>query len=689
MRVLSWNCRGLARAPTIRTLRALNRLHRPEIIFLSETKVHAQRIRFVLNQIGFPFWLQIPPIGSKGGLCIAWKYGVDIEPIQHDSNHISCLVYSDPPHSPWLLTCVYAPHTYQMRSDFWEFLSNIGNSFGGPWLLLGDFNSILSPAEKFGGRPFGSLSHRLFEDFVHSNALIDLGFNGNKFTWSNHRQGHVNIRERLDRGLANNDWVHLFPNSLINIIPASNSDHCPLLLSTVGTYQDLPKPFRFEAFWTRDHTSHEVVANTWLMDVPGSPAFSVSRKWKSTKSALKEWNHRHFGRIQSCIKKLMSDINVIQSKPHSISNASIEQNLQAELQEQLLRVEILWKQKSRELWLTCTDLNTKFFHASTVCRRRYNSLTFIKAYDGTVLNSRENIGAYIVDHFSKLFSSTGPLLDDSLSDLFKPVITDEENSDLCNIPDEREIYDAIVNLGLNKAPGPDGMTGLFYKSYWPIVKLSVIASVQSFFRGGFLLKEFNHTNIALIPKIDNPSQVHHYRPISLINFNYKIISKILSNRFKPLLHKIISPTQSAFLKGRSIQDNTVLAHELFHSMKKKKGNGGLMALKLDMEKAFDCMEWDFLIRLLTLLGFNSTWTQWIKQCISTSSFSIMMDGSPYGNFSPSRGLRQGDPLSPFLFILGSEALSRIIFKEENSGNLHGIRIARRSPVVSIFYSLMT
>jgi hypothetical protein len=100
--------------------------------------------------------------------------------------------------------------------------------------------------------------------------------------------------------------VHLFPNSLINIIPASNSDHCPLLLSTAGTYQDLPKPFRFEAFWTRDHTNHEVVAKAWLMDVPGSPTFLVIRKWKSTKSALKEWNHRHFGRIQSCIKKLMS-----------------------------------------------------------------------------------------------------------------------------------------------------------------------------------------------------------------------------------------------------------------------------------------------------------------------------------------------------------------------------------------------
>jgi hypothetical protein len=161
-----------------------------------------------------------------------------------------------------------------------------------------------------------------------------------------------------------------------------------------------------------------------------------------------------------------------------------------------------------------------------------------------------------------------------------------------------------------------------------------------------MLKEFNHTDIALIPKIDNPSSVHHFRPISLINFNYKIISKILSNRFKPLIHKIISPTQSAFLKGRSIHNNTILAHEGFHTMKQKKGNGGLMALKLDMEKAFDSMEWNFLLKIFKLLGFNPIWINWISQCLSTSSFSILLDGAPYVKFVPMRGLRQGDPLSP-------------------------------------------
>jgi hypothetical protein len=205
-----------------------------------------------------------------------------------------------------------------------------------------------------------------------------------------------------------------------------------------------------------------------------------------------------------------------------------------------LREEVLWKQKSRELWLSCTDLNTQFFHASTACRRRYNSISCLLSVDGSSISGRENIGSYLVNHFSSLFSSTHPYFDTSFDDLVGNVIIVDENVQLCIIPEEGEIFSAISDLGLNKAPGSDGMTGLFYKSYWPIVKHNVIASVQSFFQWGYLLKEFNHTNIALIPKMDNPSMVHHFRPISLTNFNYKIISKILSNRLKPLLHKIVS-----------------------------------------------------------------------------------------------------------------------------------------------------
>lgn len=169
--------------------------------------------------------------------------------------------------------------------------------------------------------------------------------------------------------------------------------------------------------------------------------------------------------------------------------------------------------------------------------------------------------------------------------------------------------------------------------------------------------------------------VNQFRPISLCNVVYKIISKILAARLKPLLHKLIYPLQAAFVPNRTIQENDILVHEIFHTMKEKQGRGGLMAIKIDMEKAYDKMSCPrpngrayfitlyFILRVMECFGFSPQWIQWISQCMSTVSYSIMLNGSPYGFFVPSRGLRQGDPLSPFLFIIGMEVLTRIIMRE--------------------------
>jgi hypothetical protein len=182
MKILAWNCRGLARGPTICALRALIRAQHPDLLFLSKTKVLCSRFQPSLFGLGFSAWLEVPPSGLQGGLYMAWKHGVDVELVRINKNCISCLVFSEPSQNPWLLSGVYAPHTSQRRSDFLSFLSNLGNSFGDAWLLLGDFNSILSSSKKSGGCDFGSSSHGNFVDFVHSNALVDLGFVGNKFT---------------------------------------------------------------------------------------------------------------------------------------------------------------------------------------------------------------------------------------------------------------------------------------------------------------------------------------------------------------------------------------------------------------------------------------------------------------------------------------------------------------------------
>jgi hypothetical protein len=166
---------------------------------------------------------------------------------------------------------------------------------------------------------------------------VDLGYSGNLFTWSNKHKGHFNIKERLDRGLSNHRWIHLFPNAKISHLPALDSDHNPLLFSTLGDFPSLPKPFKFEAFWVKDISSHSVIANAWNSPFNGSAPFALSKKIKASKVALKIWNSQHFGNIRHNIKKLLVKLNRIQCSPVNEDSQTKEDQIQLALEKELIR----------------------------------------------------------------------------------------------------------------------------------------------------------------------------------------------------------------------------------------------------------------------------------------------------------------------------------------------------------------
>ena len=257
------------------------------------------------------------------------------------------------------------------------------------------------------------------------------------------------------------------------------------------------------------------------------------------------------------------------------------------------------------------------------------------------------------------------------------------NAKLICPPTPIEVKEAIFSIHADKAPGLDGFSANFFQSNWKSVGPDIVKEIWEFFETGKLPARINETHIHLIPKVKSPRTVAEYRPIALCNVYYKIISKILTRRLQPLLGSIISENQSAFVKGRAISDNVLITHEVLHFLKSSKAEKRCsMAVKTDMSKAYDRLEWSFIQLVMQRLGFHPRWISLVMQCVSSVTYSFLINGLSRGRVSPSRGIRQGDPLSPYIFIMCSEVLSGLCNRAHEDDTMVGVRVARGSPQVN-------
>lgn len=204
----------------------------------------------------------------------------------------------------------------------------------------------------------------------------------------------------------------------------------------------------------------------------------------------------------------------------------------------------------------------------------------------------------------------------------------------------KEVKKAVFEMNPSKSPGLDGMNGFFYQHFWEIIGEKITGMVAGFFRTGRLDPEMNRTNICLIPKNIRAKRLLEIRSISLGKVAYRIIANVLTNRIKEVLPSIISKTQAAFVNGRLISDNILTAHEMLHCLKtKNKCSEEFIAVKTDISKAFDRVEWSFLDLLLRVLGFPEEWRKLVLTCVSTVSYQVLINGNPHGSIKPSRGIR--------------------------------------------------
>lgn len=234
---------------------------------------------------------------------------------------------------------------------------------------------------------------------------------------------------------------------------------------------------------------------------------------------------------------------------------------------------------------------------------------------------------------------------------------------------EDEVWDTIKNMPLDKAPGPDGFTDRFYRTCWQTIKNDIMLAIGALHGGESRhLHLLNSAFMVLIPKKEDADSVGDYRPISLVHSFAKLVTKIMANRLAPRLHSLVSVNQSAFVKGRCIHDNFMLVQQMAKFLHRQ-GTPRVM-LKLDITKAFDTVSWAFLLEVLIHLGFGGRWRTLLCNLLSTSSTRVMLNGIPGDYIRHHRGLRQGDPLSPMLFIIVMDVLTALVTKAEELGALH-------------------
>nr|CAD1819928.1 unnamed protein product [Ananas comosus var. bracteatus] len=565
-----------------------------------------------------------------------------------------------------MISNVYGPTTASLRAEFFLELRSLNSFTPGPWTMVGDFNVLLSVVDKNG--PTSNIADILkFREVVHDLGLVDLPILNRAFTWTNGRGAPT--LERLDRALISTNWMLTFPRSTLRALPRPRSDHTPLVLSAF-TFIPSSNLFRFETFWLRHPAISEVVSTAWNSTLPSSnPVNLFSFKLQSVQSALRKWSAGLSLRLQQQANLCLMWIDWLDKAEECRSLTPLERGLRPKLkvryEELCLQEEMKWKQRSRVHWLKVGDTNTKFFHLKATCRRNVNFISRI-SNGVTVLSSPVTIADHLFSFFSsQLGTERGSTASINFLDLYS-----DSDPDLSSLQEEftvAEVKRAVFASSPEKAPGPDGLPMLFYQRFWSLLKNDILSIFNCFHSGAAVLDELNTSWLCLIPKKNEALLAKDYRPISLVHSIGKLISKVLALRLQRFMDELINPHQTAFIKGRTFFENYSSAHILVHHLYATKRRAAI--LKIDFERAFDHINWGFLVDLLRARGFTPTWINWIQILLQSANTSVILNGVPGKGFTCKRGLRQGDPLSPLLFILCVDVLFRMFHRATSHGLL--------------------
>lgn len=411
----------------------------------------------------------------------------------------------------------------------------------------------------------------------------------------------------------------MFPKAEVRVLEVATSDHLPLSLQLQRkVFVPKCKRFRIENVWLKEKDCLNVVENSWAY----TEGKDLVEKINYCCLKLDEWGG---GKSQEFKRKLADcrdKLKKLRSR-RDVAGIHMYNNARWEFLNLLEKKEVYWRQRAKVFWLQNGDKNTRFFHQFASARRKNNGFQRIKNTAGEWVETEEDIQHTITDYFDQLSNSCCP--NGRLSERENVnQITEMENVELEAEISYEEVKEAVFSMYPEKSPGLDGLNPAFYRSYWSIVGRDVVKFCQHYMSTGELLGGINQTVVCLIPKVKVPKQMNDLRPISLCNVLVRILSKVLANRLKPCLKQLISDKQSAFIEGRLLNDNALIAFEVnYHMRRQTQGSTSIAGFKLDISKAHDRLEWDFVQNMMIKFGFSQRWIARTMGLITSVSYRFV------------------------------------------------------------------
>ncbi|KAE8682317.1 Polynucleotide adenylyltransferase family protein isoform 4 [Hibiscus syriacus] len=634
--MMSWNVRGLGRRVKARAIRRFVDDKKPTILFLQESKLEVVSHVLVRKMGGklLTGSAVAPSIGSAGGLITLWNQKEFVmEDVALYSRFVALKGTMVGLPGSCCFINVYGPSLDAEKEAFFRELLSFLDNVECPLCVGGDFNVVLSQEEKEGG-VVNSVTMNIFRDFVSKANLLDLPLSGGRFTWCNNRE--LPTFERLDRFLVDQRLVSLFPKLSQSLQARSVSDHNIVLLENKDCNWGR-KPFRLFNYVMEEEGFTEMMGKELDIICKEEKGKSMSMVFKRVKGVILRWSGRGYFELPGKIKKLEGRIHEMElDMQQGLSTVTMRSIIEAkrELWDLQKKEESIWLQKSRLKWRLEGDKNTRFFHQTASVRGRNNGIKSLLV-GNEVIEDPISIRNSVVEFFNGLFSQENSLEAEDINLEFRR-LSEEQRLALEKPFSEEEVWRAIADSDSNKAPGPDGLNLGFFKKFWSSLKEDIMLFFKDFFEG----KEWD--------------------------------LEVLARRFSLCINDIISPSQFAFIRGRSILDCSFIANEGIDFWRKKGLKG--VVFKVDFKRAYDSVDWVILLKILGKMGFGEKWRSWMFQCMSTASVSVLLNGTPTEKIHTKRGLRQGCSLSPLLFNLGGELLHLMLTKAVDLGLFSGFEL---------------